>query len=155
MSHIPTPLRAPAENLRVHEVHPQPAVSAADAEAFWTDGVDARSHEPGSADRITADVPGVGVVLFVSPDSEDFPTETAGNVTPIADEREQLLCQLIFAAKDLAEQQLEPSDPDNPEFCTECCVDECDGVIAHEPVCRTGRVLRIIKQLCAQQGGAR
>jgi hypothetical protein len=61
--------------------------------------------------------------------------------------RERLLCQLMFASKDLAGSQIEPADGDEPAFCTECVEDERGGHIAHLTTCRTGRVLGIIRDL--------
>lgn len=69
--------------------------------------------------------------------------------------REGLLAQLLFAAKDLAEAQIEPADGDEPAFCNECVVDQYENNLAHEPLCRTGRVLRVLSELCKLNGGAR
>lgn len=64
--------------------------------------------------------------------------------------RERLLCQLMFAAKDLATAQIEPMDGDEPAFCTECVAEARVGdAIAHEEPCRTGRVLGILRELAA------
>lgn len=64
--------------------------------------------------------------------------------------RERLLCQLMFAAKDLGEAQIEPLDGDEPAFCTECVAEARMGdAIAHEDHCRTGRVLGILRDLAA------
>ena len=64
------------------------------------------------------------------------------------DRRERLFAQLAFAAKDLADAQIEPADgPDEPAFCTECVEDEYRGLIMHEPGCCTGRVLGLIADL--------
>lgn len=65
-------------------------------------------------------------------------------------QRERLLCQLMFAAKDLGEAQIEPLDGDEPAFCTECVAEARMGdAIAHEDHCRTGRVLGILRDLAA------
>ena len=64
-----------------------------------------------------------------------------------ASTRDRLLCQLMFAAKDLAESQIEPRDGSDPAFCTHCVIDEHEGVIAHDADCRVGRVVAILQGL--------
>jgi hypothetical protein len=107
------------------------------------------------------DMPGVGVVrpAGVSPVELRSRRESAGDEVPQMERdpvagakvenrrRERLISQLIFAARDLAQEQIEPTDGTEPAFCTECIADEVNGAIAHERLCRTGRVLVVIDGL--------
>jgi hypothetical protein len=75
--------------------------------------------------------------------------------------RESLLCELLFAAKDLAHSQLRyiPADPfvhRDGLTCMECHAVQRRGLgiddelrIEHAPFCRTGRVAAILVQLTA------
>lgn len=126
-------LGAPAEIGRA-PVIPSPisahGVSAEDAELFWTDGTDARSTELG--------------IHSVTPAYAD-PCER----------REALLAELIFAARDLAQQnilgKLEYGDsgPSMLSWCRECQWTEHLGQLLHGDTCRTGRVQRIVDALVA------
>lgn len=65
----------------------------------------------------------------------------------------ELFIRLMFAARALAEAQIEPAETGldgavEPAFCTECMMDEHGGTITHGPACRTGSVLRVIADLC-------
>lgn len=59
------------------------------------------------------------------------------------------MCQLLFAARDLAEAQIEPASDGDSGFCGECLQTDSDGLIAHESNCKTARVMRLIAELCA------
>lgn len=125
------------------------------------------------AEPIGIDMPGVGVVASYPESSPDCTgRENAGDgigerspdlVAGVGQERrnperrERLFLQLVFAAKDLADAQIEPvtgayhatfKEAEDPAFfCTECWVGEREGAIRHESVCRTGRVQRVLADL--------
>jgi hypothetical protein len=68
--------------------------------------------------------------------------------------REGLLAQLLFAARDQAEQNILgggwPAVADEPapaRWCRECQMTEHLGRLSHTDTCRTGRVLRIVADL--------
>lgn len=110
-----------------------------------------------AAEPIGIDMPGVGVVrpgqsspAELRPGRESAGDEVSrdGDLVGGAELRERLFAQLIFAARDLAQEQIEPATEHESAFCTECGVDEHRGVIAHEPPsCRTGRVLELLVEL--------
>lgn len=83
-----------------------------------------------------------------------FAVPTGWNLTPApglsARERDRLLGELLFAARDLAQEQIEPREDTDLAFCFECMAAEvlATGWIAHEAACKTGRVLGIISALC-------
>jgi hypothetical protein len=62
---------------------------------------------------------------------------------------ERPLCELLFAARNLAQARIEPEDSGEAAFCTECTNGARNslGSIAHEPACKTGRVLRLLDEL--------
>lgn len=114
------------------------------------------------------DVPGVGHVVAinsVSPSPEISPVcagredavdevprpgDRAGGAPSLKETRECLFVELLFAAKDLAEGQIEPATSDEAAFCTVCVAEAKEGsAIHHEELCGVGRVLRVIGQLCA------
>ena len=57
------------------------------------------------------------------------------------------LIQLLFAARDLAEAQIEPAGSSDLAFCGECLNEEAGGRIAHAALCKTGRVMGVIAAL--------
>jgi hypothetical protein len=140
-----------------------------EAEKFWTDGRDALQSATGANpetlttdELVGIDLPGVGHTRpHISPDcagresaaGEVPQRDLPGGVVyePPNERRERLFSQLVFAAKDLAEAQIEPADAvsDEPAFCTECVADEHRGVMQHERACRTGRVLEVLADLTA------
>lgn len=70
------------------------------------------------------------------------------------EQREKLLGELIFAALDLARQNLGTAvaafrlfHRDERQACHECQMVEIGGALTHAPTCRTGRVLRIVATL--------
>jgi hypothetical protein len=70
--------------------------------------------------------------------------------------REGMLAQLLFAARDLAEQNILgagwPAVVDMPapaSWCRECQMTERLDRLQHTNTCRTGRVLRIVDELCS------
>lgn len=68
-------------------------------------------------------------------------------------ERNRLLSQLLFVARDLAESRImRVGDRGEgklitPSWCMECQQNEADGSIAHAPGCKTGRVLAVLLEL--------
>lgn len=56
-----------------------------------------------------------------------------------------LLCELLFAARDVAEANI--ANIDGVLVCRECCMVEHLGKLIHLESCRTGRVLGVIAQL--------
>lgn len=97
------------------------------------------------------DVPGVGSVH--AGDCQQVPEPLRSFISdplPCA-RREKLLCRLLLYAKDMAEHQIEPAIAEDaePGWCLECTEDETGGAIAHNPVCRTGRVLRVVAEILA------
>ena len=147
------------------------------AEGLWTHEHSVLCVKDGlfAAEPLAIDMPGVGVVRpGVSPDAPG--EDSAGDGAPLVDrgpvagaslndnlrasvalrdmeageQRERLFSQLIFASRDLAHEQIEPATEFESAFCTECGEDaDAQGVIAHVPVCHSGRVLQIIADLLA------
>lgn len=113
---------------------------------------------------IGIDVPGVGVVYADGQISQGSPTRSgrpsvasevpepvrdlAGGGVTLNEERERLFIELMFAARILAQAQIEPADGPSAAFCTECVCD-ADVTTQHDRICRTGRVLRILDKLVA------
>lgn len=109
-------------------------------------------------------VPGVGVVYADGQISQGSPTRSgrpsvdgevplpvrdlAGGGVTLNEERERLFIELMFAARILAQAQIEPADGPSAAFCTECVCD-ADVTVQHDRICRTGRVLRILDKLVA------
>jgi hypothetical protein len=94
-----------------------------------------------------------GDVAFVRLTARDFMEMRAIEVRGA--ECDRLLAQLIFAARDLARQNLLPQcdAPRDlaaavPIRCRECEMSEHLGELRHGSTCRTGRVLGIIEKLC-------
>lgn len=90
--------------------------------------------------------------IFITPAGVEALSDIAAGVEPEppAERRERLFSQLVFAAKALADAQIEPATESEPAFCVECVKDAYDrGAIAHEDTCRTGRVNDVIRQLIA------
>ena len=78
----------------------------------------------------------------------ELPPGTAGSKpTPQNLEIYDKLIQLLFAARDLAEAQIEPPGPSDAAFCGECLNEEAGGSIAHAALCKTGRVMGMIAAL--------
>ena len=63
--------------------------------------------------------------------------------TPDGDRREGLLAELIFASRDLAQENIFVSG------CGKCMMGAHLGGLKHSVTCRTGRVLRIVGELIA------
>lgn len=90
--------------------------------------------------------------IFITPAGVEALSDIAAGVEPEppAERRERLFSQLVFAAKALADAQIEPATESEPAFCVECVKDAYDrGAIAHEDTCRTGRVFSVIAALVA------
>lgn len=113
-------------------------------------------------EAIGIDLPGVGLVpaAAVLPDCagqqpdacESLPLTLAGvgtetRAAQMAEERDRLLVELVYAARALAQAQIEPEDNLEPAFCTECVQEQRDGAIAHERTCKTGRVEGVLDRL--------
>jgi hypothetical protein len=159
-----------------------PAVSAPDAEVFLTDGTPTNSVEtsenldsspldprPGAAnlwtlDPLGVDLPGVGHVFPGRKNSVDSPAEllqqlgekTSESREVLKAERDALLAELLFAARDLANRGIRTirmprtDDAGNGEI---SICKECGGIVngvaplPHTKVCRVGRVRRILDDL--------
>jgi hypothetical protein len=78
------------------------------------------------------------------------------NFATAQNDREGLLAQLMFAARDLAQANLVHFGPkDGGSHCCECHMGELHGCIAHTDKCLTGRVLDILDDLVETSNGIR
>lgn len=145
------------------DLHRPPALSITEAEEFFGDGTDARSTSSGEqpetiqqlSDSVGIDLPGVGHVrpnvLASRSGRED---DAVGEIPlPLRNQADgvSLLGELVAAATDLAEAQIEPATESEPAMCTECVKDAAEPAgIVHAHNCRVGRLQKLIAKVVTQ-----
>jgi hypothetical protein len=68
-------------------------------------------------------------------------------------QRDDLVIELLFASRELAEKRLGPASPVG-RYCLECAKVSLDrgATIAHKEGCATGRVLSVLDRICVRAG---